>query len=207
MFLWLLTPFVADTKQQDKPHPSTTIVTEDGATLCRCDPETPPQITPNGPKVTPPKTLLLGNRESSSPKVSHLKPASPFTQTRTALHSSTSPQDHTPSSVVQLRTSANHTPSETEDAGIQRSRSSAFVDENTAAGIQYVITPDRELIDTSRKARKKSLCVSTPWAVCPPGLGGEDVERTVDIIAQTFRHILWNSTIDQTPWRVSVCIF
>ena len=144
------------------------------------------------PPATPPSPRLQGS--ATPPRTRPQTSATPSTPHSQSLAS--------PSDTV----SPNHTPSEAEQVedsmspdAMPRTRSSAFVDETTAAGLKYVITHDKELV---RKDRKRSLHVSTPWCMSTPALGQEEVSRTVDIIAQTFRHILWNSTIDQTPWKV-----
>ena len=50
--------------------------------------------------------------------------------------------------------------------------------------------------------RKRSLCVSTPWTDTVEPNFDNEVSRTVDIVTQTFRRILWHSAMDQIPGKV-----
>lgn len=203
LFLRLLTPFVPDTENQPSlPHPP----------VVKSDPETTPQTTPpvvvrttppvdvrttppDGAKITPPGSLSIKAGDSPSPRLKAKLAA--LRSNHQELH----PQDTTTPLDTEHVNMPNHTPNnETDDI---RSRSRAFADEQTAAG-KYVINSEKEVVDVSctKKHKKSSLHVSTPWAASPSELGQEDVTRTVDIVIQTFRHILWNSTIDQQPWMV-----
>ena len=64
---------------------------------------------------------------------------------------------------------------------------------------------NKELMDkqVGSKSLYASLSVSTPWTEVTDSYLDENVARTVDIVIQMLRHILWYSTFDQPPWKVS----
>ena len=173
-FLYLLTP--SQHAPLSNTTPSTVVVHT-----------TPSEGIPNGEETTPPRRFPVA---ATPPKSSLVRPQHLNVCRET---DSTHTQDHTPS--VEPEGSPKSPP---------RSRLRAFADENTASKKgSFIITKDKELMDAKNSSRKKSLRVSTPWAAVGVEEGmEEEVMRTVDIVSQIIRIILWNSTIDSTPWKV-----
>lgn len=198
-FLWLLTPHT-----QDQPRP---LIKEEQTDA---QPTSFDQTTPSNVQTTP--TIARSNKDAPTPpNTLPLNPVGAGARANAKLLKATTPGSSRANAVsCSLDTPHSNNTTGTQNhtsldiiANGHRSRSCAFVDENTAAPLDYVIT-EGELIDkhSQKKSRKKSLRVSTPWTYSGEEEGNEEVVRTVDIVTQTFRHILWNSTLDQSAWKV-----
>lgn len=82
-----------------------------------------------------------------------------------------------------------------------RPRSYVFVERKDVEN-NCTMMADKE--QSAKKLQRISLSVSTPWMESMDDNLDEEVLRTVDIVTQMLKHILWYSTLDQTPWKVMI---
>ena len=51
--------------------------------------------------------------------------------------------------------------------------------------------------------RRVSMGVSTPWTESVDSFVDEEITRTVDVIVQMIKQVLWASMVDVPAWKVS----
>ena len=81
-----------------------------------------------------------------------------------------------------------------------RSRSNVCVVQKPGARKSYHINEKNELFPSPQ--RQVSLVVSTPWAETKDSFVDEEMSRTVDVVVQMIKQVLWVSMVDVPSWKV-----
>ena len=87
-----------------------------------------------------------------------------------------------------------------------RSRSRVFVAKRPGSRKEYTITERNELIQNTSgdsTPRRVSIGVSTPWTESVDSFVDEEITRTIDVIVQMIKQVLWASMVDVPAWKVS----
>ncbi len=84
-----------------------------------------------------------------------------------------------------------------------RSRTSGLVTRRPSSRRDYVITPSKELFETGNIiTRKEPSVASTPWMETVDNFVDEEMTRTVDVVIQMIKQVMWVPVGDLPSWKV-----